>query len=291
MMKHNMRHIRMAAWMIVAALASLPMVASAQTLRGDFNMDGSVSISDAMAMINCLSNENYGELTAADRDTITVNGVPIVMVRVKGGTYTLKYGKVRTVPDFWIAQTELTVKQWTAVMGQSSWPQPDSIMQRPKFGMTWYESQDYIERLNVLTGRNFRLPYADEWTFAASGGKLTRGYIYCGGNDIDEVAWYYGNLDDQPIHRVATKKPNELGLYDMSGNASEWVQEMREIQIDGTGEIIRTAWAFGGCISSNSDECRPTSFFYTDPSHTNYSGVRLAIPVDSEWRPEGWPVK
>ena len=287
-----MNHIRTAAWTIVAAVAMLPTGAAAQTVRGDFNMDGRVNISDVTAMANYLSTGMLGEVSPADRDTLTVNGVPFVMVRVKGGTYTLKYGRVYTVPDFWIGQTEVTFGLWWAVMGSDSHYYADMSGDRALRNTSWEECQTFLEEHNALTGRNFRLPYSDEWTFAASGGTLTNSYTYCGSNDIDEVAWYAGNCPgghgDFP---VAARKPNELGLYDMSGNMAEWVQEIRESVSYPSGYLVRTAWLFGGSYTSGANECRPTSFTYHDPSTSiGLAGFRLVIPTDEAWQPSDWPV-
>lgn len=93
--------------------------------------------------------------------------------------------------------------------------------QCPVEKVSWYDCQDFIEQLNRITGEHFRLPTEAEWEFAARGGNESKGCRYADSNDLDEVAWYIDN-SNSPTSQVATKQPNELGLYDMSGNVWEW---------------------------------------------------------------------
>ena len=96
--------------------------------------------------------------------------------------------------------------------------------QRPVERVSWYDCQEFIKKLNQLTGKKFRLPTEAEWEYAARGGKYSRGYKYSGRNDVDEVAWYKSN-SSETTHPVATKEANELGLYDMNGNVWEWCKD------------------------------------------------------------------
>ncbi|MBQ3362855.1 MAG: SUMF1/EgtB/PvdO family nonheme iron enzyme [Muribaculaceae bacterium] len=282
-MKDMKTNIRSKFFGLALLAAMLPLCAHSQTLRGDFNMDGEVNVTDAVSMINCLLKGSPGEVPPSDRDTLTVSGIPVVMVRVKAGTYTLQYGDVRTVEsDFWIGQTEVTYELWWEVMGRENYPSNEMLRHHAMQNVSWDECQVFLDSLNRMTGRNFRLPYADEWMFAASGGKLAIGYDYSGSSDIDEVAWYSENsgyINGGISNDVATKAPNELGLYDMSGNVAEWVQEMKEYQTD--NGVVRTAWVYGGHCVSPAENCRPTSWILKDPS-TKYGdpcGLRLALPV------------
>ena len=169
----------------------------------------------------------------------TVNGVLFTMILVEGGTFTMgdnsdKYRYLFegdfysatehqvTLSDYYIGQTEVTQALWKAVMGDEQWMLDENRGDNKPVNATWDEWQDFIDRLNKMTGLKFRMPTEAEWEYAAMGGNRSRGYIYAGSNDLNEVAWYKENSGGH-YQPVATKKPNELYLYDMSGNAKEWV--------------------------------------------------------------------
>lgn len=187
-------------------------------------------------------------LAVAQQNTITVTakGVSFKMIRVQGGTFTMgatseqgsdaddneKPAHQVTLSTYYIGETEVTQELWKAVMGTNPSYFNDGTLQRPVEQVSWEDCQEFIRRLNQLTGRTFRLPTEAEWEYAARGGNKSRGYKYAGGNDINTVAWYTVNAYDKGesspdygTHAVKTKQPNELGIYDMAGNVYEWCQD------------------------------------------------------------------
>ena len=165
-----------------------------------------------------------------------VNGVKFVMVPVEGGTFMMgataeqgsdaesdeKPSHSVTLSSYYIGQTEVTQELWTAVMGKNpSGFKGDNL---PVETVSWKDCQEFIAQINKITGKRFRLPTEAEWEYAARGGNKSRGYKYSGSNNIDDVAWYKNNSNSK-THLVGTKTPNELGIYDMSGNVYEWCQD------------------------------------------------------------------
>ena len=164
--------------------------------------------------------------------TLTVNGIKYNMVWVEGGTFRMGATSEQgseisdekpvhsvTLSGYYIGKTEVTQALWEAVMGIN--PSRFKGDYLPVENVSWDDCQEFIRKLNSMTGQNFRLPTEAEWEFACRGGNNSRGYKYSGSNYIDNVAWYDGNSGDK-THPVATKSPNELGIYDMSGNVWEW---------------------------------------------------------------------
>ena len=158
------------------------------------------------------------------------------MVYVKGGTFTMgataeqgsdAYDNEKpvhsvTLSDYYIGKYEVTQAQWKAIMGSnpSEW-KGDNL---PVENVSWDDIQEFITKLNAQTGKKFRLPTEAEWEYAARGGNQSKGYKYSGSNSISDVAWYYDNSSSK-THPVGQKSPNELGVYDMSGNVYEWCQD------------------------------------------------------------------
>ena len=252
---------------LFAALLLCPFGASSQTVRGDFDYDGDFDISDLTLLINYLVNDIWNdEPIDLVRDTVMVNGEMIVMVSVEGGILEHDDGWMFRVDDFWICKTEVTAELWAAVMGGTSDGQHKASRNH-----SWNDCQAFIEALNALTGRQFRLPNSTEWEYAARGGNRSRGYTYCGGNNIDVVGWY---KDNSPmLMPVGLLKCNELGLYDMSGNVSEFCQDGPN---EGPNDSRR--YACGGNDSEVAAYQTPTSRRSVQPDWVGYNyGMRLAM--------------
>ena len=169
----------------------------------------------------------------------TVNGVKFTMKYVRGSTFMMgaadndamaeadeKPAHRVSVADYYIGETEVTQELWKAVMGDN--PAKFKGENCPMENVSYNDCQSFVEKLSRMTGRHFRLPTEAEWEYAARGGNRSKGYMYAGANDTASVAWL--NTDSLWARHmpVATKRPNELGLYDMSGSVWEWCDTMYE---------------------------------------------------------------
>ena len=218
------------------------------------------------------------------------------MVRVEGGTFimgaTAEQGSDAidnekpthqvTLSTFYIGKYEVTQAEWQAVMGTN--PSDFKGDNLPVECVSWDDCQEFIRKLNELTGKQFRLPTEAEWEYAARGGNKSGGYKYAGGNDVDNVAWYVDNSGGK-THPVGTKRGNELGLYDMSGNVWEWCQDwfgyygsasQTNPQGRGSGDdrVLR-----GGSWDDDARYCRLSYRNGRDPGQElRYRGLRLALP-------------
>ena len=221
----------------------------------------------------------------------------IEMVWVSGGTFTMgatseqgsdawddeKPAHSVTLSGYYIGKYEVTQAQWKAVMGNN----PSSFKgdNLPVESVSWNEVQEFIKKLNQMTGKSYRLPTEAEWEYAARGGNNSRGYKYSGSNNIGSVAWYYDN-SGSTTHPVGSKSPNELGIYDMSGNVREWCQDrwasnyyssspQRNPQgsASGSDRVLR-----GGCWDNDARNCRVSCRSYVSPySGGYYLGFRLVL--------------
>ena len=230
------------------------------------------------------------------------------MVPVDGGTYLMGFTENRecfdefhqdcfksekpahsvTVNDFYIGQTEVTQALWKAVMGNlpSRSNRQYNLAEEmipywenenlPVESVSYYDIKDFIEKLNALTGKSFRMPTEEEWEFAARGGENSLGYKFSGGNDIGSIAWYEGNSGGK-THPVGQKQANELGLYDMSGNvmeicSSQWRSDYNSSYWDNERTLR------GGSWNHDPDDCRVSERQSIYPTNRYFTaGFRLAL--------------
>ena len=225
---------------------------------------------------------------------ITVNGVTFNMIKVEDGTFTMGATSEMTEPwddekpthkvtlsSYYIGETEVTQALWKAVMGSNpSFFKGDDL---PVEEVSWDDCQDFILKLNSITKRSFRLPTEAEWEFAARGGNKSKHTQYSGSGNIGEVAWYDGNSGSK-THPVKTKKANELGIYDMSGNVWEWCQDWYGSYSNcaqdnptgpnsGTRRVDRGgSWGYSAGFCRSSDRnCSTPDFSY------DFLGLRLVL--------------
>ena len=186
-----------------------------------------------------------------------------------------------TLSGYYIGKCEVTQELWKAVMGSN--PSHFKGAQYPVESVSWNDCQNFIKKLNSLTGMTFRLPTEAEWEYAARGGNQSSHYKYSGSGNIDDVAWYDGN-SGYKTHAVGTKTANELGIYDMSGNVWEWcsdrygdysagAQTNPQGPSSGSLRVLR-----GGSWGNNAKDCRVSYRYGYDPSSSHINrGLRLVL--------------
>ena len=271
----------------------------------DVDGDGYITTADITAIYNIL----IGNAPLNNATEYTVGGVTFTMVAVEGGTFTMgataeqgsdaydsEYPTHQvTLSGFSIGQTEVTQELWQAVMGSNpsyfNGGSSGTNLNRPVEQVSWDDCQAFITKLNEMTGQQFRLPTEAEWEYAARGGNSSQGYKYAGSNTIDDVAWYWYNIPSQSegtagygTQTVATKQPNELGIYDMSGNVWEWCQDWYGSYSAGaqTNPAGPASYSIrvcrGGSWCDYARSCR-VSFRGSDSPDGRYSylGLRLAL--------------
>lgn len=262
-------------------------VAYISSVGGSTLFPGKSSVADVPSV------QNPGGWRRTEDKIFTIKGEKFVMIYVKGGTFTMgatfeqesdahdseRPAHEVTLSDFYIGETEVTEALYATLSG-------GNISNFPKNEVTWTEALSFTKGLAQITGKNFTLPTEAQWEYAARGGQKSYSYKYSGSSNVDEVAWYRSNSGYRR-NAVATKKPNELGIYDMSGNVYEWCSDWfgvyeDSIQTDPIGpasgnsnneRVIR-----GGDNTVTEKSCR-VSFRASDAYNNcrSYIGIRLAI--------------
>lgn len=264
--------------------------------EGYYDYDTEVTIEkDKESIINEPLSKSCDIIRYPDRIEITTKGITFTMIKVKGGDFMMgatpeqMNRRVDEVPahrvtlsDYYIGETEVTNELWAAIMG--SIPSVTfTSLKMPVNNMTWNDCQRFINRLSSLTGLRFALPTEAQWEFAARGGTQSRGYIYSGSNNLKEVGWYKKN-SKQVLHDVRLLRPNELGLYDMSGNVFEWCQDWYvpyngKDEVDPRGPEHGTTKVNRSSGAGEKDAANRVSARSADNPASRYQvlGLRLAI--------------
>lgn len=230
-----------------------------------------------------------------DVKTYYANGVSFQMVEVRGGTFrmggTSEQGSDAlddekpthnvTLSGYYIGRTEVTQELWQAVMGSN--PSRIKGASKPVEYVSWNDCKTFLSKLNSITGKNFRMPTEAEWEFAARGGTKSKGYKYSGSNTLGNVAWYTDN-SGSTTHEVGVKSPNELGVYDMSGNVREWCSDWygnysSSSQTNPTGASSGSRRVSrGGSWFDSASFCRLSVRCYGTPDCRNAElGLRLCL--------------
>jgi len=282
---------------IVTLLVFVSLTANAQEIKGDLNSNNKIDVADITLLIDTY----LKKASCPDSNTYIVNGVSFKMKPIAGGKFRMGAQKTNsdganydeeanddeapvhivTLSDFCIGETEVTQELWEAVIGNN--PSVFKGEKLPVEHVSWNDCMEFITKLNLLTNQNFRLPTEAEWEYAARGGSKSQGYKYSGSNTIDDIAWYNDN-SKVSTHEVASKLPNELGLYDMSGNVYELCQD---------APIIYTRYSVtnplapvksdsycairGGSWYCADKDCRVSKRFHSTPTNADdWIGFRLA---------------
>lgn len=260
----------------------------------DLNGDGRINVGDLTELASAILSGAVVNVPIGKAQTFAVDGVQFTMLPVEGGTFLMGSPKDDsdalenekpihsvTVSGFYMCQTEVTQALWKAVMGKLPTSNKEFNDQYP-VRASRADFLTFIQKLNEKTGKRFRMPTEAEWEFAARGGIKSKGYKYAGSDNIDAVAWYSGNTNPSGLREVKTKAPNELGLYDMSGNAWEWCADLYDQysyldQTDPTGPVSGDTYVLrGGSHVNQEHSCRVAARSQSSPSSAT-SSMRLAL--------------
>ena len=263
-----------------------------------------------LTILSCTSSAKKGESSETPADStskegtaneekvsFTVKGVTFNMILVKGGTFdmgaTAEQGTDAkadekpvhsvTLSDYYIAETEVTQALYEAVIGSNP---ADSVgAELPVVLIEWGDADLFASKLSEITGRKFRLPTEAEWEYAARGGNKSKGFKYAGSNNLSDVAWF--NNIEGGSHAVKGKAPNELGIYDMSGNVDEYCaddyapyskdnQTNPKCELKDGGDVT----VRGGSFVSEASDCRVSRRGSSRGYVFGSLGFRIAMSVD-----------
>ena len=281
--------------LLMSLIVAYPFsMAADDYVRGDVDLDGRVTVADVTGLIDYLLDGEWDvDTSQLNVKSFKANGVTFKMVFVEGGDFMMgdiKGGGYQdecpvhqvTLSDYSIGQTLVTQELWEAVMGDNP-SYYKGFPTRPVECVTWDDCQEFIARLNAITGEEFRLPTEAEWEYAARGGKYSKGYLYPGSDNVEEVAWHSGNSYNV-TYPVGLKLPNELGLYDMGGGLWEWCNDWygyyssEDNQVNPVGpesgpyRVIRGGY-YGGSILQCRVSHRGDARYYQSQNY----GLRLAL--------------
>lgn len=244
---------------------------------------------------------------------ITIKGIPVTMVQVKGGTFSMgataeqgeSYARDErpvhkvVLSDYYISSCEVTQQLWEAVMGTTveqqrnkankDWPLRGVGDMYPMYYVSYNDIQEFLLALNTLTGKNFVLPTEAQWEYAARGGKKSKNHMFSGASSLDTIGWYNGNSSNQ-VQPVAQQYPNELGIYDMSGNVWEWCRDWyailtyrkdakKKTNSNPQGaEMADDIVVRGGSAITDDNSCRVSNRGHMNPEYRNsVTGFRIVL--------------
>ena len=246
----------------------------------------------SLSSVSKVAADNKPQTQDSGDFVLKVKGVEYPMVFVEGGTFKMgsddsdAYDDEKpvhnvTLSSYCIGKYEVTQELWEAVMGTN--PSYHLGARRPVERVSWNDCQEFIRKLNSLTGMNFKLPTEAQWEYAARGGRQGLGYNYSRNYTVNDVAWYVDNSGRQ-THDVGKKSPNHLGLYDMLGNVWEWCRDWKGSyshipDTDPTGPSRGTNYVVrGGSYSNAVSYCRVSLRFSSYPSSQDWTiGFRLCL--------------